>query len=195
MTLHDVSKDILDKLDKIVGSIPESEWKGFFNKLLKADRVFIFGMGRSGLAGKAFAMRLMHCGKRVFVVGEITSPPIRDGDILIAISGSGKTSSVVSIAKAAKRNKASLLVLTSNKQSELAGLADHVVEIKGRTKTTEKEFDYLDRQVEGDHLDLTPMGTMFELSCLIFLDTIIALLIREEGIDEKYMKKKHTNLE
>ncbi len=195
MTVGKISRDILKKLETILSQVPPEDAKAFLNKIMKADRVFIFGMGRSGLAGRAFAMRLMHCGKRVFYVGEITSPPIKDGDVLVTISGSGKTSSVISIAKTAKKNKATLLALTSDTKSDLAELSDLVVRIKGRVKTEDDEIDYLDRQVEGEHLDLTPMGTLFELSCSIFLDTIIALLIKEESIDEKYMKKKHTNLE
>ena len=40
-----------------------------------------------------------------------------------------------------------------------------------------------------------PMGTLFELSTMIYFDSIIPFLMSEFGISEKYMKEKHTNLE
>ncbi len=58
--------------------------------------------GRSGLAAKAFAMRLMHLGISSYVVGETISPAIYDDDCIIAISGSGETNTIVSAARIAK---------------------------------------------------------------------------------------------
>lgn len=60
-------------------------------EIRNSDRIFVVGTGRSELVGKAFAMRLMHLGFNVHVVGEVTTPAIRDKDCLIAISGSGET--------------------------------------------------------------------------------------------------------
>jgi 6-phospho 3-hexuloisomerase len=195
VTINRISKDILKKLDSILEKVDPAQAKSFMNKIQKSDRVFIVGMGRSGLAGRAFAMRLMHCGKKVFVVGECTTPAIQDGDVLVAISGSGQTSSVVSIAVAAKKHHATLLVITSNTESDLAKMADAVVSVQGRTKLDEQPADYEERQIGGERIESTPMGTLFELSAMIFLDSVIALLMKEERIDEGYMKRKHTNLE
>ncbi len=38
--------------------------------LQNAKSVFVLGAGRSGFVAKSFAMRLMHCGFNVYVVGE-----------------------------------------------------------------------------------------------------------------------------
>lgn len=46
--------------------------------LIKKDkRIFILGAGRSGLMAKGFAMRLMHIGYTVFVIGETITPAIQ----------------------------------------------------------------------------------------------------------------------
>ena len=42
----------------------------------------------------AFAMRLMHLGFVVYVIGDVTTPSINEDDCLIAISGSGETRTV-----------------------------------------------------------------------------------------------------
>ena len=44
-----------------------------------ANRIFITGAGRSGLVARFFAMRLMHCGYRVYMVGEIVTPESQRG--------------------------------------------------------------------------------------------------------------------
>ena len=56
-----------------------------------APRVFVLGAGRSGLALRMTAMRLMHLGLDVHVVGEVTTPAIERGDLLVTASGSGTT--------------------------------------------------------------------------------------------------------
>lgn len=63
--------------------------------LLGAPRGFVTGEGRSGFMARAFAMRLAHLGLPVAVLGETTTPPASDGDILVAVSGSGTTHGTV----------------------------------------------------------------------------------------------------
>lgn len=39
------------------------------------------------------------------------------------------------------------------------------------------------------------MGTMFELSTLIFLEAVVSHLIHEKGIPEEEMRYRHANME
>src|ERR1700738_269625 len=71
--------------------------------LRKANRIFVVGAGRSGLALRAAAMRLMHLGLNVFVTGETITPAIQKGDLLLAASGSGTTSTIVISAEKASK--------------------------------------------------------------------------------------------
>ena len=57
--------------------------------IMGSKNIFVTGAGRSGLAAKAFAMRLMHLGLSAYVVGETISPAIYADDCIGAISGSG----------------------------------------------------------------------------------------------------------
>jgi D-arabinose 5-phosphate isomerase GutQ len=40
-----------------------------------------------------------------------------------------------------------------------------------------------------------PMGTVFELSTLVFLEATISHIIHEKGIAEEEMRARHANLE
>ena len=62
----------------------------------------------------AFAMRLMHLGFVVYVIGDVTTPAIKEKDCLIAISGSGETRTVTIAAETASDSGASVIGITTN---------------------------------------------------------------------------------
>ncbi|MBI2079932.1 6-phospho-3-hexuloisomerase [Candidatus Micrarchaeota archaeon] len=174
--------------------LDENQVERFINLLIKSKNVFIVGAGRSGYVGRAFAMRLMHLGFTVYVVGETTTPAIKRRDTLVAISGSGETESIVHIAKGAKKQGAKIGVITSHLKSTISRLSNVKVQIGGR-ETAQLERDYLVRQIRGSHEPLAPLGTLFELSAMVFLDTIINELMYRKGKTEAELKKRHSNLE
>ena len=85
------------------------------NKLNK-QIIFLNGAGRSGIAIRAFANRLMHIGFSVSIVGEISSPHSKPGDLLIICSGSGETGSLKSLAEKAKQSGIDLALVTMKKR-------------------------------------------------------------------------------
>ncbi|HDN82980.1 MAG TPA: 6-phospho-3-hexuloisomerase, partial [Candidatus Altiarchaeales archaeon] len=157
-------------------------------------RIFIMGAGRSGLVGRAFAMRLVQLGLSVYVIGESTTPGMTEKDLLIAISGSGQTNSVVNAAKIAKNIKSKVLAITSYPDSPLGKTADYVVRVRGRTKI-DIEKDHLKHQIEGRHSTLTPLGTLFEDSVMVFFDGIIAGLMKAMAKKESDLKCRHASIE
>jgi 6-phospho-3-hexuloisomerase len=81
------------------------------------------------------AMRFMHLGYTVFIVGETNTPAILEGDLLLVASGSGTTSSVVSSAEKAKSQKLQLS-LSPMRKNKIAGVADNILLINAATKQT-----------------------------------------------------------
>ena len=157
--------------------------------------IFVTGAGRSGLAAKAFAMRLMHLGLSSYVVGETISPAINAGDCILAISGSGETNTIVTAAKISKKRGAKVLALTSYPESSLGQIADGIIHVKGRTKVEVDDENYLKRQIKGNYTSLTPLGTAFELTSLVFLDGLVSELMETMGKTEEDLKNRHTVLE
>ena len=72
------------------------------NLFITANRIFVYGAGRSGLVAKAFAIRLVHLGLQTFVIGETITGPVQKGDLVIIISGSGETIPAVMTAEIAQ---------------------------------------------------------------------------------------------
>jgi 6-phospho-3-hexuloisomerase len=181
-----------------VNIIKEYQVEDFLKNLIEiykeGRKVLVVGAGRSGLIGRAFAMRLMHLGFNVYVLGDTVVPPLRAGDALIAISGSGRTRSVITVAEAAKSVGAKVIALTTYINSPLAKLSDIIVEIPGRTKVS-SENDYYTRQLIGIYEPLAPLGTLFELVAMVVLDAVVAELMVQLGKTEEDLKKLHANIE
>lgn len=194
MIYDDALNDILENVSKITRSVSTEDINKMTKMILEVENVFIMGLGRSGLVAKAFGMRLMHLGLNVYIVGETITPAITDKDCLIAISGSGETSYIISTTGIAKSIGAKIIAITSYTDSSLAKESDIIVQLQGRTKI-DADPSYIRRQISGQHQTLSPMGTIFEISALIFLDSTIAQMMHDSGQTEEDLKARHTVLE
>ena len=188
-------KAILNNINMAQEFLDEKSLDTFENIIIDSKNIFVTGAGRSGLAAKAFAMRLMHLGLSAYVVGETISPAIYEDDCIVAISGSGETNTIVSAAKIAKNRGSKVLALTSYPNSSLGKLADSFILVKGRTKKEVDDENYMKRQIHGNYTSLTPLGTAFELTTLVFLDAIVSELMEKMQQTESDLKARHTVLE
>jgi 6-phospho-3-hexuloisomerase len=182
-TLENLDKQ---QVEKLVEMIVEA----------KDKKIFIDGMGRSGFVGRAFALRLMNLGFNVYFIGETITPAAGKGDLVIAISGTGETKMVVTASMAAKEIGAKVAAITTYKDSSLAKTADHILIMGGRTKMGwPREEDYLTRQLLGERESLTPLGSMFENNCMIFLDGLVVELMHRLKKTEEELKARHATIE
>lgn len=188
-------KAILDNIERAEEYLDEDVVNQFEDIIMQSKNIFVTGAGRSGLAAKAFAMRLMHLGLSAYVVGETISPAIHDDDCIIAISGSGETNTIVSAAQIAKNRGSKVLAVTSYPESSLGQLADGYILVKGRTQQEDDDENYMKRQIHGNYTSLTPLGTAFELTTLVFLDAIVSELMEKMHQTESDLKSRHTVLE
>lgn len=172
---------IVNKIHSILSATDDGHAKRLTRMLDSARRIFVSGAGRSGLICKFFAMRLMHSGYDVSVVGEIVTPSIKRGDLLIVISGSGETEQLVAFTKRAREVGADIVLITAKAGSTIGEMADGVFQV-GQAEQYGK--------VQG-----MPMGTVFELSTLFFLESLVSHIIHEKGIAEEEMRSRHANLE
>ncbi len=191
--------------DEIVGCIKKSiedlnleEVEKFIGLLLESRnrKIFTVGMGRSGFVARGFALRLMNLGFNVYFLGETITPAAEKGDLLIAISGTGATRMVLTAGSAAKDIGAKVVAITSFPKSPLGKIADLIVSVKGKTKAdVPKEEDYLARQIIGEREPLTPLGSIFEINSMVFLDSLVVELMHRLGRTEADLKRRHATIE
>jgi 6-phospho-3-hexuloisomerase len=119
----------------------------------------------------------MQIGLQVHRVGAATTPSIGEGDLLIAVSGSGETEVTQHIVSSAKNSGARVFLLTARSVSRIASISDLVIILPNAPQP------------------LMPLGSAFESATHIFLEAIVILTMEETGMTQQEMMKRHSNLE
>jgi 6-phospho-3-hexuloisomerase len=131
-----------------------------------ADRLFVAGEGGCGLIARMVALRLMHLGFRSHVLGETTTPPMAERDLLLAFSASGSKGTAMLMAGRAQAIGASVVAVTAEPESPLALVADRVlhVDVAGaRSRGAERQ-------------PRLPAASLFEQASLLLFDAMACVL-------------------
>lgn len=176
-----VLRDIMDEIEEVLKKVKEEEIQAVMERLDKNRRIFVAGEGRSGFSAKGFAMRLMHIGYTVYVVGETITPSMKNGDVFIGVSGSGKSASVINDAKKAKEIGCTVLAVTSKQDSPLAEMAEVILQIPGTVKGDTGET----------RTSIQLLSSLFDQSLHITLDALCLLLSRRDHTENEEATKAH----
>ena len=180
-----MSQQVLSELGGVFKRIDEETPRRMTTTILQARRIACHGVGREGLMMRALAMRLMHLGFDVNVVGEVTAPPLNAGDLLIASAGPGDLPTVSALMTVARSAGARIMLITAQPSSKAAQIADDVIVLPAQTMADDGEGSS----------SLLPMGSVFEIAMLLFFD-LIALMLRDQTDQTAdQMRRRHTNLE
>lgn len=125
---------IVAEITGVIAKMDEGDIERAMPLIGKTGRVYATGEGRSGFQARSFAMRMMHIGYTSYMMGETICPSMHEGDVLLAISGSGTTRRTVEDAEAAKKLGVKVIAVTSKPESPLAAAADAVIVVPGRVK-------------------------------------------------------------
>lgn len=176
---------VIRELQHTLRQVSDESAGQLVERILQAQKVFVAGAGRSGLMMKAFAMRLMHLGLQVYVVGETVTPGLGRDDLLIIGSGSGETKSLAGMAAKARSLGASVASVTVHPKSTIGQLSNTVIELHATVKDSSNP----------EKTTIQPMGSLFEQSLLLVFDSIILSIMERKGTDGSTMFGQHANLE
>ncbi|WP_338780462.1 6-phospho-3-hexuloisomerase [Metabacillus sp. FJAT-52054] len=179
--------DIVAEVASVLQQTDSQSAEKAVERIYRAKRIFVAGEGRSGLMAKSFAMRLMHLGLVVYVIGETTTPSVKKEDLLILVSGSGKTKSVEWLSVKAKELGTELLVFTANADTLLAQNAgeESVVIVPAATKYRKP----------GEKMSIQPLGSLFDQSIHLLFDWICLSLSERKSLDHDQVLGMHSNME
>ncbi len=149
-------------------------------ELQKAERIFLFGVGSSGLTAEDAKHKLMRIGLQTDAVTNnhfmyMQASLLREGDVVIGISHSGYSDEVINSLKIARKNNAKTIAITHHIRSPITNVADYVL-INGNRQG----------HMQGDSI-----GT--KMAQLFVLDLIYALLVKAE--QEKSIQQKQKTLD
>ncbi|MCS7062021.1 MAG: SIS domain-containing protein, partial [Anaerolineae bacterium] len=130
-------------------------------------------------------MRLMHLGLDAHVVGDMTTPPIGAGDLLIVSAGPGAFSTVLALMGVARQSGARVMVITAQPEGQAPRQADAVIYLPAQTMANDQTAP----------TSILPMGSLYEAAQMIFFDLISIMLRDKTGQTAEHMRQRHTNLE
>lgn len=176
-SVKNAGKDLLARISDVMERVNWSSFVELADMLPHVRKIFVTGAGRSGLVARSFGMRLMHAGLPVFIPGETITAPAGAGDLLVAISCTGKTGITEYFCKLARKVGAKVVVITAEPKSPLASQADKVIHIPANE--------------EG----IVLRAAVFEHSASLCLDAVFNVLSERFKIDQTLYQQRHTNLE
>jgi len=183
---NEKSQSIVDEISAVIARVNPDEVEELVRAIVRTRSLFLEGRGRSGQMMRAFAIRLTHLDIHCHMVGESTTPALQYGDLLLVGSGSGETPTALLTAHNAKTRGGSLAILTSRPESSLAKMADLIVRVPAPVRESSGAATVTTIQ---------PMGSLFEQSLLVLLDSIVLMLKERLQRDERMMMARHSNLE
>ena len=183
--IFDLAKSALGDTLAVVERLDAKSFEAFAQAIAAAKTIALHGLGREGLQMKGLAMRLFHLGLDAHVVGEMTTPPVGDGDLLICSAGPGDFASIAALTRIAKDAGAKTTIVTAQPASSLAKNADHVLHIPAQTMADD----------QGAKTSVLPMGSLFELSQMLVFELLVLRLREIKGETAATMRARHTNLE
>lgn len=177
---------ILDQIQEeiagVIAKMDEGDLIAARDVITRGSRVYAAGEGRSGFQARSFAMRMMHIGYTSYMMGETICPSMHEGDVLLAISGSGTTRRTVEDAEAAKKLGVKVVAVTSKPESPLAAAADAVIVVPGRVKGE-----------AGGSIQL--LSSLFDQSVHIALDALCLMISRRDDVSDADANANHANVE
>ena len=175
----------LADLGQVFDRIDEAAVERAIDEIIRANRIALYGVGREGLQIKGFCMRLFHLGRRAAMVGDMTTPPLGAGDLLIVSVGPGQFATVAALIDVAKRDGARTLAITARPDGDCAKAADVVLPIPAQTMADDR----------GAATSVLPMGSLYEGAQYILFEVMILKLRDWLGVSAESMRANHTNLE
>lgn len=176
-TAAESSRFILERVGKVLAEQDPVAVNESVALIGHAKKVFVYGVGRSGLVARAFAMRLVQLGLEVYFIGETITPIVSAGDLVVIVSNTGTTMSAVQTANIARRVGASVVSVTASKSSKLAAASNIVLHVK--------------EESGGEKAKHAPLATLFEDATLVLLDGLVAQLMEARGQTEADMRARH----
>lgn len=186
MDRSQIADTLLDELRP--GLAPEvlAQIEPLSKLLAGAGRIVCHGVGREGLMMRALAMRLFHLGCAAHVVGDMTTPPVGTGDVLLVSAGPGHFSTIAALVDVAREAGAQVACLTAEPGGAVPAKGDLVVTLPAQTMAADQG---------KAATSILPMGSLYEALMFLFSELLVLDLRDRLGVSPEAMRANHTNLE
>jgi len=176
----------LDELKAVVRGVDEGALDELAETIAGAPQIAAYGVGREGLMMKGLAMRLYHLGLDAHVVGDMSTPALGPGDLLLVSAGPGHFATVAALVGVATAAGARTACVTARPDGAVPRQCDVVLHLPAQTMADD----------EGPTAtSVLPMGSLYEGAQYLVFELLILRLRERLGASAQAMRARHTNLE
>lgn len=166
-TAQKLQTAIMNVVDETINLLDFDQLEETVNAIRRANRIFLFGVGSSGITAEEAKNKLMRIGFQVDATGNnhfmyMQAALLKPQDVAIGLSHSGYSQETAHALKIAKQNGATTVAITHSLRSPITNSADFVL-VNGNKQG----------KLQGDSI-----GT--KIAQLFVLDLIYALLVQSE---------------
>ena len=176
----------LNELGSVFEKIDDDRVNNAIELIVRARKIVVFAGGREKLQIMGFAMRMFHMGLDISVEGDMTTPPVGNGDLLIVSAGTGYISTALALMEVAKNSSASILMITAQPSGKCSKYADFILELPAQTMADDQR---------KKRSSVLPMGSLYEGALFILFEVMVLRLIDKLNMNSEFMRSNHTNLE
>lgn len=175
----EIFDDVYYFYNKVINNTIKSMEKEKIEKVVQliksAQRIFIYGVGSSGLTAIEMTQRLLRMGLNVTSITDshmmlINSSVASKKDLVIGISTSGNTEDVVNALQMSKQNHGTIVSITSFADSKIAKISDTSLFVYNSSFVDKKRF----------------VNSQFAIMYL--MDVISMMLLKDEDLNRKMNK-------
>lgn len=176
-----IRKYVLKEISTSFMGIRQSEMDELVKSVLKAERIFLYGERREDIPMRGFCMRLNHLGLTAYHIGDVYTPDMKQGDLLLVSRTFSHPPVAEVYMKAAGQAGAKVIVLTDSVENQGNAQADSTVIIPLP-------------HADGQPASLQPRGALYDQVLWLTLDYAELLLQSFVGGDENQRVSRHANI-
>lgn len=187
MTVYALLADgAAEEIRSAVSGVDPDRMSALADAITAARRIVVAGVGREGLMMRALAMRLHHLGLDAHVVGDMSTPSVGGGDLLLVSAGPGNFATIRALVEVAQRAGATCHCITAEPDGAIPRVSDGVLVIPAQTMASD----------EGKAAtSILPMGSLFEGAQFLVFECLVLMLRERLSVAPEAMRANHTNLE
>ncbi|MGO1225277.1 MAG: SIS domain-containing protein [Brachybacterium sp.] len=173
------------EIGQVLSRLDPSQLDAVADAINGANRAFVLGVGREGLAARGFAMRLVHLGLETHWGWDDTTPAVEERDVFILVNGPGTIGHLDYVFEQIRATGATTVVVTGVPEADTPRAADVVLSVPASVY-----------RGTGDLVpSIQPMGSLFEQCVQVAFDLLVLELVDRSGKDFGSLAARHRNFE
>lgn len=153
-----ISERICDYSASVIGSLPRLlkrvDITRAIDRMKNAEQIHFVGLGTSAVTAqyaytKFFRLKNVCSFEKDIILAKMKAAQMKEGSILFAISSSGRTKSILEVARIAQQNKACVIAICDFEHSPLSAMADISIctTVRDSNKYIDTDFPHIQGQI------------------------------------------------